>query len=1304
MGNGPNPDQPLEKSLEVVLQFCTPVRMRSDECAILRRGARRCDQLREGPAVSLIIGIKIVKEALSALETIRKSADLFKYPATSAGQRAIELTANKFATTFPDLRRQLLELLTSGELRSLLEAFEQKGALDVHELVERLRAASLYLPAEQDVEAAERAMEFFLDAFNRELLGDPATGLPTVDARSSARDAALAEHLSAVQETLERNAATTDRIAAAVGTDPGDEHAALRTAAAAVPMAAALKMYELFESRLRRTGGWSREVEAQVELEKGAAAWRSGEPQLAAKFFERAYELNSADLRIRVNSGLALAVRERWDEALARIDAVLRDAPDNARALTAKAQVLRLAGRMTDALAALRTLTSSPSSGPDNFRLHIGVAIAEGLFDEAVEIAERGLSASPDGTCRAAVALAYQARADAAYRSGRVDAAVRADLARARDSYRAAIESARATESRRLLVESLVGLARVLTISGVMEEALASAREAHALDPSDAQAALTLAMTALASRQPQEAFAVAEPLARAGTPDAASIAFDAFCELNPTGTVQELESMLAALRLKAEDLPFHPFEALLSAALRESSITADSLVARWSSGTPAQRSLVDARIFFARGDSSSALARAKAATAELRKAPDLLVTIRLGDLLREHSAPAAAAAAYEVLPVTEGSPDFVVANHVTALLGIEGSDAEERVLELAARFAAAGRESAPVSYAEATVLERRGELARAQQLWSSLASRDPARSSKYNLAVARCASRRDRPTEVAAALDAITDVSTLSAEDLFTSAELRKRLCQYDRALDDAYAALKRAPDDAAVGFNYLVLYMALPEAATQKKPPDRVADGSIVTLEFSAGEEHAVAIGAVDSPFDASQYSAASEEAQLLLGKSAGEALTWATGPAGDITATIKDVAHPYAYAAKTLLRTISHRFPGRSPISSVAVGENFEGTKRVLAAQSAKDDELLALARAHPVPIALLAQRLGRDLFRLWASLESIQFKILLTTNTIQDVSADAQALRSARAIVLDPLSLLDLKALNLLDRFAARFPDLIVPQASFDVLLECRDSLLEDASRGDLLSVGIHRGDLAPSLLSKAQLEDAAGFISDVLRFCDAKCKRSGRPRPLTPREEELRKLLTDGFFLPVLIAGEGASAGTRLLANEAVVRALGREVCGASSFSVLAFLESELSGGSMPRSDYADALQFLLRRTRHVTLHAGHLTYLVTATRPLSEYGLAVDALLDPDLPRDPALRVAFAHVRELVFSAVVWESAAQYLQMLFIRIAKRHGQASVGAIRKALQAAGLLVVPNLDRAIRLAKLCEDSQRDSDSLLL
>ncbi len=138
--------------------------------------------------------------------------------------------------------------------------------------------------------------------------------------------------------------------------------------------------------------------------------------------------------------------------------------------------------------------------------------------------------------------------------------------------------------------------------------------------------------------------------------------------------------------------------------------------------------------------------------------------------------------------------------------------------------------------------------------------------------------------------------------------------------------------------------------------------------------------------------------------------------------------------------------------------------------------------------------------------------------------------------------------------------------------------------------------------------------------------------------------------------------------------------------------------------MPRNDYADALQFLLRRTRHVTLHVAHLTYLVTATRPVSEYGLAVDALLDPDLPRDPALRVAFAHVRELVFSAVVWESAAQYLQMLFIRIAKRYGQASLGAIRKALQASGLLVVPNLDRAIRLAKLCEDTQRDSDSLLL
>lgn len=1250
-----------------------------------------------------LVAIKSLIDVLAAVQTVRESVDWLKLPEGSALQKAIDSTARRFASTFPDLKRQLTAAAASPALKATLAGFVTSGRIDSRGLVEVFAAEGLYLPTQQDVSNAQDALAFFVEAFNAEILRNPATGAFAVDARSASRDAALAERVSAVQQTLERTAAVAQRIEAAVRSDPGDELAGLREAAAVVPLSAAIKMYEVFELRLRRTGGWSRELEAQVQLEIGAAAWRAGDPDTAASYFERAYALDPRDVRIRANSALALAARHRWDEALARIDSVIAETPDHPRARTGKAQVLQMAGRHEEALQVLRPITATSGADPDNYRLHVGAAVAAGLLDEAVAVAERGLRARTESICISAVAFAYAARADAAYRAGRFDAAVRTDLTQARDGYRAAISAARSEHSQRILRESQVGYANVLMELGMLENALQAARDARAADPDDPHAAITLASIALAGKRFEEALSVAEQLAVRGTEPAKPIALAAFCGLNPTATTQQLQERLRSLGLTIESAPFPVFELVLQAALREGTIVAEALTERWSAGSPAQKSIVDTWLAFERSDRAAALQHAQRALSLLSATPDPITAFRLGEIAGRAGEHALAISSFEKIPVTEASPDFIVGAYVNALLALETHEREEKILSLAGKFETAGLFSVPVVHAHATVLENRGELGRAQQLWAALAEREPDQGARYEAAVARCAYRRGHSDEAVAALARITDSSSLTAQELLVIAELRKRLTQYELALRDAYSALQKDPTDVVVGFNYLVFYMGLPEDVASKVQPSAVGAGTIVTLSFSRGEDHTVAITTDALPFDASVYAPGSPEAHLLEGKTVGDTLTWTTGPAGEVQATIKEISNSFRFAARALLSNIQHRFPGKSPISSVHVGEKFEEPTRILAEQQALEDQFLELARAHPIPFCLFAKRLGRDLYRVWASLEAIPFKILVSTNTTNDVAIEAEALNRARGVVLDPLSLLDLKALDLLERLSARFPLLVVPQAGIDTLRECRDSLAEDRARGDLMTIGVRHGELAPTIISKAQLDNAVTFLDEILRFCETKCERAARPRPFTSRETDLVEIVTAPFLVSMVVAGSRAADGVSLLSNDAVVRALSREICGASAFSVLTFIEGEVARGSMDLDTYSNHMAYCLRRMRHVTLRADYLTHLVVSSRPPAEYSVAIDALLDPDLPRDSALRVAFIHTRQVAIRAGIWETAADYLQMLFMRTAKRHGRVALGAIKKALESRALVIVPNIERTIRLISLCEKARWDPDSLL-
>jgi hypothetical protein len=622
---------------------------------------------------------------------------------------------------------------------------------------------------------------------------------------------------------------------------------------------------------------------------------------------------------------------------------------------------------------------------------------------------------------------------------------------------------------------------------------------------------------------------------------------------------------------------------------------------------------------------------------------------------------------------------------------------EDRVLRMAAEARQAGVVHEVLLEAEATVLENRGDVRAAGQIWRQLRERDPA-SVTAGLSLVRCLIRQN---DLAAAKEALATVRVRPDTPplaVLAIADMHRYAGDPLVALELAFEAWVRGRKDPRVLGHVIAVFLSVPETEKTMLRIDTVDDGTVAVLKFKNGPDLPVLVSSKEWKLGIERFMPGDEGGKRLLGMHAGEIVDWGTGVGGTVTATIDEVLHPFVFAFREAIKVAPYAQPGASPVTAVSIGEGGKEFYDALVRQRADLDERLAVLKASPVPFGMIARALGRDLFQTWSGVQSVEglgFRAAL--NTAVEREREAQAVKAARQVLMDPTALMTCAFLEILGRLPARFGRVVVTQQAYESLRASREHLvlMRDRSSG---TIGVDQGRMFHTVTPREEVEKAMSFIDGVLQFCEKEVDLVGIPRALNSAEREQLEALGEEFVSSLAVADARRDALT-LFCDDAVLRELARAEYRLESFGTVALMSVWRQQGVVTAEEVFGWTNTLLAaRYRSIPITPEYLTFLAERSGNEGPYSRAVDTCVSPESEPASAFGVVLAHLRQMTTTVALWDVAVPYVDSLLFRFKTRFGARGVQRARGLIRRSFVVAPAN---AVRLDdQLRRWAETDSD----
>src|SRR5262249_5244164 len=226
-----------------------------------------------------------------------------------------------------------------------------------------------------------------------------------------------------------------------------------------------------------------------------------------------------------------------------------------------------------------------------------------------------------------------------------------------------------------------------------------------------------------------------------------------------------------------------------------------------------------------------------------------------------------------------------------------------------------------------------------------------------------------------------------------------------EAALSFAYQLLRKHYDDVDAHRAYLFLFLVGPLVGNQPilklDPPPVVCPGAAVAFAETGEPDVHWAILEETPPIPGRLGEIALDDplAVAMLGHAVGQTVTLAEGSVQPRTGVIKEINNKYVHCFQHLLHNFQLKFPTEPDLQMVRVGMVDETGKEVLDLSAIKRsveqrktyiDKILELYRTHSIPLQMLSQYAGRDLFSLLADLAAMRsFPIKCCTGSFDERS---------------------------------------------------------------------------------------------------------------------------------------------------------------------------------------------------------------------------------------------------------------------------------------------------------------------------
>lgn len=300
------------------------------------------------------------------------------------------------------------------------------------------------------------------------------------------------------------------------------------------------------------------------------------------------------------------------------------------------------------------------------------------------------------------------------------------------------------------------------------------------------------------------------------------------------------------------------------------------------------------------------------------------------------------------------------------------------------------------------------------------------------------------------------------------------------------------------------------------------------------------------------------------------------------------------YKHTYQNCIAKLEERFPGQREIELLKLPEKPEEFRQqllmLLQEASQQRVKVETLYQQKRLPLGFLARSVGRDIITTWGALtEHPYLKIWASSGITNEIADEIQCVRTAKSIVIDPIALLTIKALDFLPKLADAFEKIFVPQSIIDqVQLKIRFEKIA-AEKGHWV-INEEDGKIIwhhmPSEILKRNIEALESLLNWVTKN-SKKVQIIGKSIERTEKDEYKRfKQLEDVLgaeFSEVLL--ESHVRAIPMYSEDFRLRQLGKNDLNIKSFGTQALLKAFLDKKLISTMDYNQALITLLALNYH-----------------------------------------------------------------------------------------------------------------------
>lgn len=481
----------------------------------------------------------------------------------------------------------------------------------------------------------------------------------------------------------------------------------------------------------------------------------------------------------------------------------------------------------------------------------------------------------------------------------------------------------------------------------------------------------------------------------------------------------------------------------------------------------------------------------------------------------------------------------------------------------------------------------RGDLKAAERYLQQAVAADP-QDLRSALVLASSLARDNRESDAASILAALDDERVEgSPEDLMRLAHNHRRAGESERALKLGYrtAAAHRQIEGVVSSYPGLIFMDdRLPTPIGQAGPAQ---EGFWFDIEgLDGARDVSGVIDRVEIP-GVTTFKPEHPISAALLGKSAGDVISLPAELGADRQYRVRELKHKYIWLLHDILATHAALFPTAGSMFEMTMKDgDVQPVLDMVRSLQEKDDFIAGTYSDHPVPLAAVAAMAKKSVLALAEHLVSTDTNLRTCVGSTEERSEAAAFVRGARrkGVVLDTLTVWQLRELGQLSAAKNYFGRLCIPRSAFDDIIELRAKI--EGNRGrEYMTLGFEGDQAVRQVHSPEDTERRLAWVNEVIADFEANCEILPVDGELDTR---LHKMIgasaASQIFDPINLA---RSTGLILISEDLNLRQFAAQhgVVGGAWLQIT--LHVLAADGAVPQSDYLISVGML------GAMHHGHL---------------------------------------------------------------------------------------------------------------